>query len=145
MKKETAVVVLLIGLSLASLVFAGDFKPYPGAKVEEKATKEARQLTGIETTVYTTGDAFEKVHAFYKALGREYKMPSSEGPSTLRSGGVLKEAYFIFDGAPDISSSKIWIKIQRPYLGEMKARIPANPKYVEDIYDGVQDVTVIVR
>ncbi len=30
----------------------------------------------------------------------------------------LWEAYFIFDGAKDLMSSKLWVKVQRPYIGE---------------------------
>ena len=37
-------------------------------------------------------------------------------PIKLSSGQELKEAYFIFDNAADIMTSKHWIKIQRPYL-----------------------------
>ena len=145
MKRIIYVLLLLMGLFFLARVFAADFKPYPGAKIDEKATTEARQLTGMATTIYTTSDSFDKVYAFYKGMAGEYKMPPPEGPFTLRSGGVLKEAYFIFDGAPDIMSSKSWIKIQRPYIGGMKANFPPNPKYIEDIYEGIRDVTVIVK
>jgi len=30
----------------------------------------------------------------------------------------LWEAYFIFDGAQDLANSKLWVKVQRPYIGE---------------------------
>ncbi len=30
----------------------------------------------------------------------------------------LYEAYFIFDGAKDLAGSKLWVKVQRPYIGE---------------------------
>lgn len=82
-------------------------------------------------------------HAFYRGLGIEYKMPATDGPATLRSGGVLKEAYFIFDRAADITTSKNWIKIQWPYLGRMKATLPPGPKYIEDIYEDIRKVTVV--
>jgi len=26
--------------------------------------------------------------------------------------------FFIFDGAEDLTSSKLWVKVQRPYIGE---------------------------
>jgi hypothetical protein len=41
-------------------------------------------------------------------------------PPELPSGGVLRETYFIFDGAKDITTSKLWIKIQRPYIGSVE-------------------------
>jgi hypothetical protein len=145
MKRVVYVLLLLLFFVFSTAVFSADFKPYPGAKIDEKATKEARQETGMATTIYTTGDSFDKVYAFYKNIAKEYKMPPSEGTFNLRSGGVLKEAYFIFDGAGDILSSKSWIKIQRPYMGRMKAKFPPNPKYVEDIYEDIRDVTVIIK
>ena len=148
MKRASSIVSSFIVLLFPFLTmsFAAEFKPYPGAKVDEKATKEARQETGVTTTtIYTSSDPFDKVHAFYKGIAREYRMPPPEGPFNLRAGGTLKEAYFIFDEHPDIMSSKNWIKIQRPYLGRMKSALTPNPKYVEDIYEDIRDVTVIIR
>jgi hypothetical protein len=43
--------------------------------LNEKATREG---TG---TVYTTGDPFAKVAAFYKGIGTEYMMPRASGTS----------------------------------------------------------------
>lgn len=143
--KRVIYVLSLLFFVFSTPVFSAELKPYPGAKTDEKATKEARQETGMAATIYTTSDSFDKVYAFNKNIAKEYKMPPSEGPFNLRSGGVLKEAYFIFDGAGDIMSSKSWIKIQRPYMGRMKANFPPNPKYVEDIYEDIRDVTVIIK
>jgi len=124
----TASVVLL----LASMVTAGAFKAYPGAKLDDKATREG---TG---TVYTTADSFEKVAAFYKGVGTEYMMPRASGTSgkPKKLGAYdLWEAYFILDGAKDLAGSKLWAKVQRPALG----------LYKEDLSSGqVRDVTVIV-
>lgn len=146
MKWGAHVLSLVMLVVFSAGVMAAEFKPYPAAKVDEKATKAARDATGMmTTTIYTTIDSYDKVYAFYKTIGKEYKMPPAEGSFNLRSGGVLKEAYFIFDGAADIIESKNWIKIQRPYLGAMKASFPPDAKYVEDMYDDVRDVTVIVK
>ena len=47
----------------------------------------------------------------------------------LSSGQELKEAYFIFDNAADIMTSKHWIKIQRPYLGKEQTREAFQGRY----------------
>jgi hypothetical protein len=47
-------------------------------------------------------------------------MPRASGASgkpKKREGYDLWEAYFIFDGAQGLASSKLWIKVQRPYIG----------------------------
>ncbi|MGQ9496268.1 MAG: hypothetical protein ACUVRY_08480 [Thermoanaerobaculaceae bacterium] len=75
----------------------------------------------MRSTVYTTSDSFSKVCSFYKGIGKEYAMPRASGttgkPKKYEKYD-LWEAYFIFDGAKDLASSKVWIKIQRPYIGE---------------------------
>lgn len=105
-------------------VFAGDFKVYPGAKVDDKLTREANEyaakakMAAPKATIYVTGEAYEKVVTFYQGVGKEYQMPGVSGTKTkLPSGKELKSAFFIFDGAKDLMSSKRWAKIQRPYIG----------------------------
>jgi hypothetical protein len=116
---------ILICLSVATPVFSGEFKVYPGAKVDQQATQELEKAksqapgmtAGLEASFYATGDSFDKVYAFYKASAREYKMPGRAGaPRKLSSGQELRQAFFIFDDAEDLAGSKLWIKIQRPYL-----------------------------
>lgn len=143
--KKIAWVLSLIGFAFSTLVLAAEFKPYPGAKIDEKATKESRKvlaeagMTNTKSTIYTTGDSFEKVFAFYNKMAKEYKMPSrGEGVKRLPSGQELKEAFFIFDGAPDITTSKLWIKIQRPYIGKVTMG-----KNYEVKYEDIRDVTAI--
>lgn len=108
-------------------VSATDFKVYPGAKVDEKLTKEANdfaaksaagdKMSALKATIYITGDAYEKVYSFYKGVGKEYQMPGSSGMKRrLPSGKELNHSFFIFDNAKDLMSSKLWIKIQRPYI-----------------------------
>jgi hypothetical protein len=108
----------------ASVAMAGGFKEYPNAKVDEKATKEANDLGAKmkggkfevpKATIYVTSDSYEKVYEFYKGVGKEYKMPNMS-KNKLPSGKELKAAFFIFDGAKDMMSSKSWAKIQRPYI-----------------------------
>ena len=147
MKKVICALALFIVLLLALPAHAADFKPYPGSKIDEKATQEANQMaTGSKmgkapkSTIYTTGDSFDKVFDFYKGMAKEYKMPhQKEGKvKKLPSGQELKEAYFIFDGANDLMSSKLWIKVQRPYIGRVRME-GFQPKY-----EDVRDVTAIV-
>lgn len=120
-----AVVILFMGIIVVS---AADFKVYPGAKVDEELTKEANDFAAKsaagskmavpKATIYTTGDAYEKVYSFYKSVGKEYQMPGPSGnKKTLPSGKELKSSFFIFDGAKDLLTSKLWGKIQRPYIG----------------------------
>lgn len=106
---------------------AAEFKPYPGAKTDETATREAREaaaaakVAGGKLTIYTTPDPFEKVASFYKGIAKEYSMPRASGTSgkpKKYEKYELWEAFFIFDGAKDLASSKLWIKVQRPFIGE---------------------------
>lgn len=121
---------------LVSLVSAGEFQIYPGAKLDEQATQEAMEaaaaakMTHVKTAVYTTADAFAKVVGFYQGKAVEHAMPSASGSSgkpKKYEKHDLWETYFIFDGAKNLADSKLWIKVQRPYIG-----------------DDVRDVTAIV-
>ena len=139
MKKALLIVSgLVIMLSLATA--AADFKPYPGAKKDEQATKEATEaaveakMPELKIIIYTTPDPFPKVAAFYKALAREFVAPKTSGtsgqPVKFEDEGKsydLWEASFIFDEAKDLEDSRLWVKVQRPYIG-----------------DEVRDVTVII-
>ncbi len=126
MKKLACIWVFLVLVS-SPLVFAADFKPYPGSKIDEMATKEsneaarAAKMSNVKATIYTTKDSFQKVSSFYKGIATEYMMPRSSGttgkPKKYESYD-LYEAFFIFDKAKDLAGSKLWIKVQRPYIGE---------------------------
>ena len=110
------IVVSVLLLAVNPPCLAQDFKPYPGAKLDEKSSREASAAApGKQSQVFTTGDAFEKVYSFYKGLYKEYTMSSSS--PKLPSGQPLKWAFFILDGEKDLASSKYWMKIQRPYVG----------------------------
>ncbi len=119
--------VAVLSTSISLHADGAEFQAYPGAKVDEKATQESREaaaaakMKNVRTTIYTTPDSFSKVAAFYKRITREYAMPRASGttgkPKRYETYD-LYEAYFIFDGAKDLTSSKLWIKVQRPYIGE---------------------------
>lgn len=124
--KKIAIVSLFVVLVLSPFVFASEFKVYPGAKIDEKTTKEANEaaqgakMSNVKSTIYTTTDSFPKVTSFYKGMSKEYIMPRASGTSGKPKKYEkydLYEAFFIFDDAKDLASSKLWVKIQRPYIG----------------------------
>jgi hypothetical protein len=124
----------------ATCVVAQSFKIYPGATVYTPPdTEENREMKkalppGTVTTSYVTNDSFEKVVAFYRGLAQEYTMPGMPKGRKLPSGQELKQAYFIFDGAKDLSTSKSWAQVQRPLIGSIDDKLQAHD---------VRDVTVI--
>ena len=107
---------VMLVLVAGSILLAQDFKPYAGSKLDEKATREASATApGKQSEVYTTSDPFDKVYAFYKTLYKEFAM--SRQPPKQPSGQQIKWAFFILDGGTNLSNSKYWMKIQRPYIG----------------------------
>jgi hypothetical protein len=108
------------------------------AKQSQAGTKASNSPKVI---IFTTNDLFENVVAFYRGTAREYRVPGSSGkPMKLSSGQELKEAYFIFDNAADLSTSKHWIKIQRPYLVRGQTGEGFHGKF-----EAVREVTAIIE
>ena len=146
MKRVALILTLVMSFTLPTVVFAAAFKVYPGARVEEvyevnPSETGNRTQKGPKVIIFTTNDFFENVVAFYRGTGREYRMPGMAGKSTkLSSGQELKEAYFIFDNAADIVSSKHWIKIQRPYLVRGRTKEGFHGKF-----EAVREVTAIIE
>lgn len=111
----------------ATVLFGGEWKLYPGAKLDEPATQESREaaaaakMTRVRPTVYTTPDSFAQVCSFYRNIATEFPQPRASGttgkPKKYETHD-LYEAYFIFDGAKDLAGSKLWVKVQRPFIGE---------------------------
>jgi hypothetical protein len=136
--------VLAAALLLMAIAASGQTaKVYPGASkftppdtAENRAALKAMPA-GTQAAYYITKDSFEKVVEFYKGLGKEYSMPYQKKGGKLPSGQELKQAYFIFDGAKDISESKSWAKIQRPFIGGVEFK-GGRPEYQD-----VRDVTAI--
>ena len=97
---------LVAGVFLAAVnvpCLAQDFKPYAGSKLDEKGSREASAAApGKLSEVYTTGDAFDKVLAFYKGLYKEFAM---RGAPKLPSGQQIQWAFFILDGGKNLSDS----------------------------------------
>jgi hypothetical protein len=136
----------LAGVAIAVLavtVVAGQgFKIYPGAtKYTPPDTEETREAMkalppGTVVTSYLTNDSFEKVVAFYKGFAREYIIPMPGMPKSrkLPNGQDFKQTFYIFDGANDLTTSKSWAKIQRPFIGSIDDNLQPHD---------VRDVTVI--
>jgi hypothetical protein len=146
MKTGAFILALVMSFTLPTVVFAGSFKVYPGAKLEDvyeakQSETGAKMSKSPKVIIFTTADFFENVVAFYRGLAREYRMPGTGGkPTKLSSGQELKEAYFIFDNAADIMISKHWIKIQRPYLSRERTKEGFQGKY-----GAVREVTAIIE
>ena len=141
MKKEICILASVMLLVLPALGFSASFKVYPGAKLEDVyETKQpepgGKTLQTSKEIVFTTSHPFESVVAYYRGIVREYRMPGGGKSVKLSSGQELKEAYFIFDNAADLSSSKHWIKIQWPY--RMKGGFQGR-------YEIVREVTAIIE
>ena len=144
-RQAVSTFLLLFCLSVAAL--AGGIKPYPGAKADDKATEAATAMIGImapegvqmKATVYMTSDSFDKVVQFYAGLGKRItEMEGEKMPvNKLPSGQVIREAFVVFDGAADMTSSTCWVKIQRPYVGAY-GEIDG-----KQVADDVRDVTAI--
>ncbi len=146
MKTGTFMLSFFLFFAFSTAVFAASFKVYPGAKVEEVYETKPPEVgvkmsQGSKVIVFVTNDFFENVVAFYRGTGREYRMPGTGGkPMKLSSGQEIKEAYFIFDDAADIMTSKHWIKIQRPYLSRERTKEGSPGKY-----GPVREVTAIIE
>ncbi len=143
MKRIACILGFVLVFTLPAIIFAGGFRVYPGAKLDDvyegrQSEVGAKMSKSPKEIVFTTNDPFESVVAFYRGIGREYRMPGSGGKSiTLPSGQELKEAYFIFDNAGDLSTSNHWVKIQRPYLGRGQMG--------EGSHGAVRDITAIIE
>ena len=146
MKTGAFILTFVMFFTLPALGFSASFKVYPGARVEDiyetKQSETGNKMSkGPKVIIFTTNDFFENVVAFYRGLTREYRMPGTGGkPMRLPSGQELKEAYFIFDNAADIMTSKHWVKIQRPYLVRGRTKEGFQGKY-----ETVRNVTAIIE
>ena len=120
-------VLLALGALGATVSFAGEFKPYPNAQLDAKASQDATAAAvgaGLSqrSTIYTSTDSFEKVVAFYKPLATEIALPASLAKGVqLPDGRSTRVAWLAVDGAKSIAESKRWLAIQFPYVGSVGA------------------------
>ncbi len=116
-------------------------KMYPGARLDRASTDEAKApaIAGpeLEITVYTTSDPFDKVYGFFAKNGREFK-PIGSRARKLPNGQDLRDAFFILDDAESLPASKLWVKLQRPYLGQYGLVRRGGPQ------GAIRDVTAII-
>lgn len=146
MKKGICIVAFVMVLTLPAPGFSASLKLYPGARLEDvyeaKQSEAGTKMSNSpKVIIFTTNDLFENVVAFYRGIAREYKVPGmGRSPVKLSSGQELQEAYFILDAAGDLSSSKHWIKIQRPYVDKGR---PGDPFYGK--HEKARDVTAIIE
>ncbi|MFZ1416643.1 MAG: hypothetical protein WAS73_19015 [Defluviicoccus sp.] len=124
------------GLIAASPAHAAEPKIFPGAKSEVVEAKPGMGMPpGTMIRFYTSEASFEKVLAFYKGLYPEIAMAAP--PPMLPAGQKVVWAFFSLDGTTDLTTSKHWMKIQRPAI--MDARMEGGVmKYLD-----VRDVTLI--
>ena len=99
---------LVAGLLLGAANVPGiaqEFKPYAGARLDEKASREASAASpGKQSEVYTTTDAFDKVLAFYK--GQYKEVPMSRPPPKI-AGQQIRWAFFILDDGTSLATARI--------------------------------------
>ncbi len=76
-----------VALTCTAVAATVALKPYPGAKIDEKASQTAttmlkslgeKKASMLKATVYMTGDGYEKVTAYYLAKGKETHPPSTK-------------------------------------------------------------------
>jgi hypothetical protein len=134
----------LVASALAAAAAAEGFKLYPGAvRYTPPDTEQNRKFTetlrpGLKIDAYFTKDPFDKVLAFYKGLGREYTNPKAQQNARLPDGQQIQRAFLILDGAPNLESSRSWVRIQHPFTGRVSFK-DGTPQYGD-----VRDVTEIV-
>ena len=126
-KQSLAVFVLAIWPAFT--VLAGEFKPYPGATLDKKATEEANKSMGpdqstCKLSVYLTPDAYDKAVQFYKGMGTEHpifaNVPKFKGQ--LPVGEELRKTAVILDGVSEVGDSSLWVQIQHPFILEVKMK-----------------------
>jgi hypothetical protein len=158
---------LILGMSLA-LPAQAQWAMYPAATRDqalEKAVEERQKALSMpaskgQQTIAVTNDSFEKVAAFYAPRGKEYLVPLMPGqpsngyerelPTEIRrvnrttvefvgSGIKAKQVIILLDGAADLSESKDYISISRPFIFDAKREAG------KMVYQDIRDITVIYR
>ena len=125
----------------------GAFKLYPGAtrytppETEQTKLFESSLLAGTTITAYFTDDPFDKVLAFYRGIGKEYRSPHMKREK-LPDGEPIQRAFVIFDGAADLSRSTSWARIQHPFIGSISEK-GETPEY-QDVGE-VTEIVVTVK
>lgn len=141
----------ILALGVFSLVCAamagaadGSFKLYPGAvkytppDTEQNRTFANNIRSNMSVTAYLSNDSFDKVAAFYRSVGKEYATPKASAGLALPNGQHVETLFLIFDGAPDLRTSKLWASVRHPFIGAVSTN-GAKPEYHD-----IRDVTEII-
>ena len=133
----------MAGLLVAAVAVGQAAKIYPGAKKytppDTEETREAAKAMppDMQSTIYLSEDAYDKVASFYRGQGKEFTMPGMQKGAKLPSGQEMHQSFFILDGAEDLRDSKSWVKVQRPFIGSVVMKDGA-PEFKD-----IRDVTAI--
>jgi hypothetical protein len=144
MRKGRRVAATVLALTLSGAAAAGSFLFYPGAmRYTPPDTGANRQFTnslrpGTSIVAWLTNDSFEQVVGFYRAVAKEYIPPMTPATEKLPNGERIRKTFLIFDGAPDLVTSRQWISIQHPFIGAVTLRQGKRQ------YEDVREVTEIV-
>jgi len=132
----TMMCALILALALPAAVGAQPFTPYPRSTLDPAASDAATTASGrtMQVRVYTPGDPFETVVAFHKS--RHQETACGAAPK-LPNGQRVRWACFVLDEAEHLWTSKSWMKVQRPYVGQVTLK-GATPHFTD-----VRDATVI--
>jgi len=131
-------------LVLATGAAAEDFKLYPGAAQytppDTEVSRKWNEALPPGTTIcaYITRDSFDKVVSYYKNSARQYTSPHTRMGGKLPNGQEMRLAFFIFDGASDLSTSRSWAKVQHPFVGSVPGK-GGKPEFTD-----IRDATEIV-
>lgn len=136
----------VLSLACAGMASAADgaFKLYPGAvkysppDTEQNRTFANNTRPNMTVTAYLSNDSLEKVAAFYRNIGREYTTPKAAAGPALPNGQHVETVFLIFDGAPDLRTSKLWASVRHPFIGAVTTN-GAKPEYHD-----IRDVTEII-
>jgi hypothetical protein len=132
--KRAAISAALLGVSL--LAVAAEVRIYPGATAEdfEAWRRKHPNVTvpaGMHVKRYTTPDPLDKVVAFYAKIGSE---SGQERRLRLQTGEEIHMRTFILDAKEDVQTSKLFVRIQRPYVEYISPEMRG---------EGVKELTVI--
>lgn len=139
--------------------WAADPGLYPGAKHDAEITRQAQLAapmgSGDAVSVAVTSDSFEQVLAFYKAAGTEIRLSPRPGqpetgyerelPADVKGGKMpgtplkVKQVVVLLDDAQDLTDSKNWVTIIRPFLFDVTLE---GERFN---YKDVRDITVILQ
>jgi len=124
----------LVAVTLSAAASERVFKIYPRATPYTPAeTEQNRQFSsalrpGTKISAYLSSDSFEKVVAFYRGIGKEYKPNTKPVEPELPQGQHLQKTFLILDGAANLVSSRKWVSVQRPFLGSVRLK-NGQPEY----------------